>query len=86
MCKKVYRKKKCEYHEKNCILKSKKQIICEKEITEKKKCEYNEKNNNLKSKKQIICENNDCCFRCGREAHFASSCYAVKHIKGYYLK
>jgi cellular nucleic acid-binding protein len=27
----------------------------------------------------------NCCFRCGREGHFASSCYASKHIKGYYL-
>ena len=26
------------------------------------------------------------CFRCGREGHYASSCYAKKHIKGYYLK
>jgi predicted GIY-YIG superfamily endonuclease len=26
------------------------------------------------------------CFRCGREGHYASSCYASKHIKGYYLK
>ena len=28
---------------------------------------------------------NDWCFRCGREGHYASSCYASKHIKGYYL-
>ena len=27
-----------------------------------------------------------CCFRCGRNGHYASSCYASKHIKGYYLK
>ena len=26
------------------------------------------------------------CFRCGREGHYASSCYAKKHIKGYYLR
>ena len=25
------------------------------------------------------------CFRCGRKGHFASSCYASKHIKGFYL-
>jgi cellular nucleic acid-binding protein len=30
--------------------------------------------------------NKNCCFRCGREGHYASSCYASKHIKGYYLK
>jgi hypothetical protein len=27
-----------------------------------------------------------CCFRCGREGHYITSCYASKHIKGYYLK
>jgi len=26
-----------------------------------------------------------CCFRCGRSSHFTSSCYAKRHIKGYYL-
>jgi hypothetical protein len=30
--------------------------------------------------------NNYSCFRCGREGHYASSCYASKHVKGYYLK
>jgi hypothetical protein len=28
----------------------------------------------------------NCCFRCGRDGHYATSCYASKHIKGYYLK
>jgi hypothetical protein len=27
-----------------------------------------------------------CCYRCGREGHYANTCYASKHIKGYYLK
>lgn len=36
----------------------------------------NVKNNNL-SKKECTC------YRCGREGHFANSCYAKKHIKGY---
>ncbi len=31
-------------------------------------------------------DEDDICFRCGRTRHFASSCYASKHIKGYYLK
>ena len=79
-------KEKCEYHEQTCNLKNKKQINCEKNITKKEKCEYREQTCNLKNKKQIIFENIDCCFRCGREGHYASSCYAVKHIKGYYLK
>jgi predicted GIY-YIG superfamily endonuclease len=26
------------------------------------------------------------CFRCGREGHYAKTCYAKKHSKGYYLK
>jgi hypothetical protein len=30
-------------------------------------------------------QNKKCCFRCGRNSHFASSCYAKRHIKGYYL-
>ena len=28
----------------------------------------------------------NCCFRCGRDTHYASSCYASKHINGHYLK
>jgi hypothetical protein len=28
----------------------------------------------------------DVCFRCGREGHYASSCYAKKHIDGYYIR
>ena len=29
---------------------------------------------------------NHICFKCGRNGHYASSCYASKHIKGYVLK
>lgn len=31
-------------------------------------------------------ENKNCCFRCGRNGHYISDCYASKDIKGYYLK
>jgi len=31
-------------------------------------------------------QSKDCCFRCGRNSHFASSCYAKRHIKGFYLR
>ena len=60
---------------------------CGKEFIEENKCEYHERYCNSKYKKQIIYESDDknCCFRCGREGHYASSCYALKHTKGYYL-
>lgn len=65
---------------------------CGKEFIEEKKCEYHIKYCNLRYKKQIkydsddSSDDEDCCFRCGREGHYASSCYASKHIKGHYLK
>jgi hypothetical protein len=31
-------------------------------------------------------ESDNCCFRCGREGHYVSSCYALNHINGYRLK
>jgi hypothetical protein len=65
---------------------------CGKEFIGERKCEYHEKYCNSKNKKQIIYENyvyhdtNNSCFRCGRKGHYASSCYASKHINGFYLK
>jgi hypothetical protein len=65
---------------------------CEKEFIEERKCVYHEKFCKSKNKKDIFFESDgeeedddDCCFRCGREGHYASSCYASKHINGYYL-
>jgi len=65
---------------------------CDKEFLEESNCEYHEKYcklSNIKGAKKYY-ENNDecsdCCFKCGREGHYASSCYASRHIKGYYLK
>ena len=64
---------------------------CDQEFTEESKCEYHEKYCSSKYKKKTYesndCDNNcDTCFRCGRKGHYASSCYASTHIKGYYLK
>ena len=59
-----------------------------KEFIDAKKCEYHEKNckyNNEDSESEDECDD-VICFRCGREGHYANSCYASKHIKGYYLK
>ena len=71
---------------------------CEKEFTDPQKCEYHEKYCNYRNKKynkneseeendsEEENESDDCCFRCGREGHFASSCYASRDIEGNYLK
>ena len=79
-------KKKCEYHEKKCY-KNNEKCNCPSSYFSphrKIKCFLNT---------EILCDESDnyddninCCFRCGREGHYASSCYASKHIKGYYLK
>ena len=66
---------------------------CEKEFIDPKKCEYHEKYCNYRNKKYNKYESeeenksdDDCCFRCGREGHFASFCYASRDIEGNYLK
>ena len=69
---------------------------CDEEFTEESKCEYHEKYCSSKYKKKSLYKSNDydndndndciTCFRCGRKGHYAQSCYASKHIKGYYLK
>jgi len=72
---------------------------CGKDFIEENKCEYHEKYCNSRYKKKMyesgleydeevedIEDGDNCCFRCGREGHYASSCYASKHIKGYFLK
>ena len=77
---------KCKYHEKKCD-KNNTKCNCPSSYFSphrKIKCFLNN---------ELLCEsdtdddnNDDCCFRCGREGHYASSCYASKHIKGYYLQ
>jgi hypothetical protein len=71
--------RKCEYHEKYCNLKNKKQVIYESD---------NCSDIDISGDSDDNCSNSDdnCCFRCGRQGHYISSCYASKHIKGYYLK
>jgi hypothetical protein len=65
---------------------------CNKEFVDKKKCDYHIQNckyNNEddESEDDDDDDNDDVvCFRCGREGHYANSCYASKHIKGYYLR
>ena len=39
----------------------------------------------IKKKKTILNTNNGSCYRCGRNGHYSSNCYAKKHTKGYYL-
>ena len=53
---------------------------CGKEFEEEYKCEYHAKHCKQKVNDIVIC------YRCGREGHYATTCYASKHIKGYYLK
>ena len=55
----------------------------------KKKCNYNVYNckyNNEDDESEEEYDDVVVCFRCGREGHYANSCYASKHIRGYYLK
>ena len=63
---------------------------CKKEFTDLKKYEYHEKYCNYRNKNYNKYhdddDDDDCCFRCGREGHFASSCYASRDIEGNYLK
>ena len=74
-CEKCYKEfdneKKCETHEQQC----------EDELED----DYDDDDGDEETDEDNT-ESNDCCFRCGREGHYATSCYASKHIKGYYLK
>ena len=57
-------------------------VYCNKQFNNKQKCECHEKT----CKHNVLEDNNISCFKCGRVGHYANSCYASKHIKGYYLK
>jgi len=58
---------------------------CEEEFTDEKQCDYHVKFCKYESEEENESDD-DCCFRCGREGHFASSCYASRDIEGNYLK
>ena len=67
---------------------------CNKEFTNKKQClkhenqcedEWEDVDTDEDEDEEEEDISNVCCFRCGRKGHYASSCYASKHIKGYYL-
>jgi len=50
---------------------------CNAEFETEKECFQHERHCYKKS--------NNTCYRCGREGHYATDCYATKHIKGYYI-
>ena len=64
---------------------------CDKEFVDEKKCDYHIQNCKYNNEDDESEYNDDdyndvVCFRCGRKGHYANSCYASKHIRGYYLR
>ena len=49
--------------------------FCDKEFDDGDECMKHEK----------LCSKGNKCYRCGRHGHFASSCYASIHVKGYFI-
>jgi hypothetical protein len=76
-------KVKCEKHEKICHKNNEKCDCPTSYFSPHRKTKCFLKNEILSDDSN---DDNNSCFRCGREGHYASSCYASKHIKGYYLK
>ena len=68
-----------EFLEASSEFESADEINIESEYTE----EYSEEDS---EEEYIYSYKKGSCYRCGRQGHFASNCFAIKHIKGYYLK
>ena len=63
----------------------KKFLVFEEFLSHQKMClprnRYEESEEDSDESKDIVI-----CYRCGREGHYASRCYASRHIRGYYLR
>ena len=60
--------------------------FCDKEFDDEQKASYHVENCKFNDDDEEEEDEEDICFRCGREGHYANSCYASKHIRGYYLR
>jgi hypothetical protein len=63
----------CEYYDKKLIDEKK----CDYHV---ENCKYNDEDSESDGEYEVVC------FRCGREDHDSTTCYAATHISGYYLR
>ena len=82
------KEEKCKKHEKKCDKNNEKCNCPTSYFSPHRKIKCFLKNEFLSDDSNDDSDSNEdnCCFRCGREGHYASSCYASKHINGHYLK